>query len=230
VLLLLKVRRSSGLRRNRRFQVQLNGGRKYNLPTAVNVAAYKSWLNAQVQDKTAGASSPDVPAPHERLDDSPHHPFATENQAPPLPPNPSPLSFSTASFSSRSPQIPTSTNPSHPSPPVEPQQTSQQPSNSQTPGPPYPNTFASIVDLITRNEPIPGIEQIPNTVLDANLSPPNTTPRRKKPWEKEETNPERAVADSASADGGDNIANDHHDDEEEEENDDDAEGRSTNNS
>jgi Family of unknown function (DUF5572) len=50
-------------------------------------------------------------------------------------------------------------------------------------GPPYPASFESIVDLITRNQPIPGIEEIPDTVLDASLSAPNQTARRKKPWE-----------------------------------------------
>lgn len=50
-------------------------------------------------------------------------------------------------------------------------------------GPPYPASFESIVDLITRNQPIPGIEEIPETVLDASLSAPNQTARRRKPWE-----------------------------------------------
>jgi hypothetical protein len=53
-------------------------------------------------------------------------------------------------------------------------------------GPPYPASFEAIVDLITRNQPIPGIEEIPDTVLDASLSAPNQTVRRKKPWETEE--------------------------------------------
>ena len=50
-------------------------------------------------------------------------------------------------------------------------------------GPPYPASFESIVDLITRNQPIPGIEEIPDTVLDASLSAPSQIARRKKPWE-----------------------------------------------
>ena len=53
------------------------------------------------------------------------------------------------------------------------------------PQPPYPTSFSSIVDLITRNQPIPGIEEIPDTVLEASLSPPNKTPWRRKPWEKD---------------------------------------------
>ena len=51
--------------------------------------------------------------------------------------------------------------------------------------PPYPTSFAAIVDLITSNKPIPGIEEIPNTVLDPGSSKIDHTPRRKKPWEKD---------------------------------------------
>lgn len=49
--------------------------------------------------------------------------------------------------------------------------------------PPYPTSFAAIVDLITRNVPVPGIEEIPDTVLDHGSSKVDHTPRRKKPWE-----------------------------------------------
>lgn len=49
--------------------------------------------------------------------------------------------------------------------------------------PPYPTSFAAIVDLITRNIPVPGIEEIPDTVLDHGSSKMDHTPRRKKPWE-----------------------------------------------
>lgn len=54
---------------------------------------------------------------------------------------------------------------------------------SSLPPPSYPASFESIVDLITRNQPIPGIEEIPDTILDASLSAPNQTARRRKPWE-----------------------------------------------
>ncbi|KAL9620278.1 MAG: hypothetical protein Q9160_005177 [Pyrenula sp. 1 TL-2023] len=50
-------------------------------------------------------------------------------------------------------------------------------------GAPYPTSFSHIIDLITRNEPVPGIEQIPDTVLEADMSKPSTTPKRRKPWE-----------------------------------------------
>ncbi|RMZ83914.1 hypothetical protein DV737_g1522, partial [Chaetothyriales sp. CBS 132003] len=32
--------------------------------------------------------------------------------------------------------------------------------------PPYPSSFSAIIDLITSNKPVPGIEQIPDTVLE----------------------------------------------------------------
>lgn len=72
----------------------------------------------------------------------------------------------------QAPSIPPATFTSPSSPPPDP-----------SPGPPYPASFESIVDLITRNQPIPGIEEIPDTILDASLSAPNQTARRKKPWE-----------------------------------------------
>ncbi|KAL2413191.1 hypothetical protein ABEF95_004313 [Exophiala dermatitidis] len=58
-------------------------------------------------------------------------------------------------------------------------------SSEPEPEPPYPTSFAAIVDLITRNIPIPGIEQIPDTVLEPGSSKVDKTPRRKKPWEKD---------------------------------------------
>lgn len=49
--------------------------------------------------------------------------------------------------------------------------------------PPYPTSFAAIVDLITRNVPVPGIEDIPDTVLEHGSSKVDHMPRRRKPWE-----------------------------------------------
>ncbi|KEF54674.1 uncharacterized protein A1O9_09116 [Exophiala aquamarina CBS 119918] len=58
--------------------------------------------------------------------------------------------------------------------------------------PPYPTSFAAIVDLITRNIPVPGIEEIPTTVLEPGSSKIDKTPRRRKPWEKDaETDPDQ---------------------------------------
>ena len=49
---------------------------------------------------------------------------------------------------------------------------------------PYPPTFAEIVAMITNNEPIPGIKDIPNIVLSDQGSVPKERKRRK-PWEKD---------------------------------------------
>jgi hypothetical protein len=49
---------------------------------------------------------------------------------------------------------------------------------------PYPKSFAEMVELITTGKPIPGIMEIPDTILP----PPTeaaTAPVRRKPWEKE---------------------------------------------
>ena len=49
---------------------------------------------------------------------------------------------------------------------------------------PYPTSFSQIVELITSGEPIPGIKEVPDTVLEGQASQP-TTAKRKKPWEKD---------------------------------------------
>lgn len=51
--------------------------------------------------------------------------------------------------------------------------------------PPYPTPFAEIVALITSGRPIPGIKDIPPTVLPEKATQPAAS-RRKKPWEKDE--------------------------------------------
>ena len=55
--------------------------------------------------------------------------------------------------------------------------------NTTSPAAPYPPTFSQIVDLITNGQPIPGIKEIPDTVLAGQETKP-TTAKRKKPWEK----------------------------------------------
>lgn len=49
---------------------------------------------------------------------------------------------------------------------------------------PYPTSFAHIVELITTGQPIPGIKEIPPTVLEGQGTEA-TAPKRKKPWEKD---------------------------------------------
>lgn len=50
--------------------------------------------------------------------------------------------------------------------------------------PAYPSSFAHIVELITTGKPIPGIQQIPDTIL-AGQDTPSARSRRRKPWELE---------------------------------------------
>ncbi len=47
----------------------------------------------------------------------------------------------------------------------------------------YPRSFAHIVNLIKSGEPIPGVKDIPSTVLEGHESHSTAAPRRK-PWER----------------------------------------------
>ena len=49
---------------------------------------------------------------------------------------------------------------------------------------PYPTSFSQIVELITSGKPIPGIKEVPDTVLEGQSSQP-TTVKRNKPWEED---------------------------------------------
>lgn len=74
----------------------------------------------------------------------------------------------------------------------------EQPNQSQVPAPqesspqaadpmgsaPPPASFAEICELIAEGKPIPGIKDIPDTVLEGQATPAQA-PRRKKPWEKD---------------------------------------------
>jgi hypothetical protein len=51
--------------------------------------------------------------------------------------------------------------------------------------PPNPTRFDEIVALITSGKPIPGIREIPPTVL-SDQATKSTASKRRKPWEKEE--------------------------------------------
>ncbi|KAI9735132.1 MAG: hypothetical protein M1834_001720 [Cirrosporium novae-zelandiae] len=59
------------------------------------------------------------------------------------------------------------------------------PATSPDLDPPYPTSFSHIVDLITTGKPIPGIEDIPDIVLEGQ-GPPSAKQKRKKPWEKDD--------------------------------------------
>ena len=54
--------------------------------------------------------------------------------------------------------------------------------SGQEPAAPYPTSFNQIIDLITKGDPIPGIKDVPDTLLTGQESVP-TTAKRKKPWE-----------------------------------------------
>jgi hypothetical protein len=60
------------------------------------------------------------------------------------------------------------------------------PTDPSEPPAPYPTSFAHIVELITTGQPVPGIKEIPTTVLEGQGTQPEKA-RRKKPWEKGET-------------------------------------------
>tara|TARA_R110002003_G_scaffold120_1_gene10598 strand:- start:8047 stop:8604 length:558 start_codon:yes stop_codon:yes gene_type:complete len=59
------------------------------------------------------------------------------------------------------------------------------PADASEPPAPYPTSFAQIVELITSGQPIPGIKEIPTTVLTGQGTEP-AKPRRKKPWEEDD--------------------------------------------
>ncbi|KAF2818563.1 hypothetical protein CC86DRAFT_375762 [Ophiobolus disseminans] len=59
------------------------------------------------------------------------------------------------------------------------------PADANEPPAPYPTSFAHIVELITSGQPVPGIKEIPSTILTGQGTEPAKA-RRKKPWEKDE--------------------------------------------
>lgn len=59
------------------------------------------------------------------------------------------------------------------------------PTASNEPPAPYPTSFAHIVELITTGQPVPGIKEIPNTILEGQGTQAEK-PKRRKPWEKDE--------------------------------------------
>lgn len=67
------------------------------------------------------------------------------------------------------------------------------PADASEPPAPYPTSFAHIVDLITSGKPVPGIKDIPSTILTGQGTEP-VKQRRKKPWEKDEPGEADSVA------------------------------------
>lgn len=69
--------------------------------------------------------------------------------------------------------------------------------SSTLPEPTYPTSFAHIVELITTGKPVPGIQEIPDTVLEGHdIS--SERPRRRKPWEKDVGEPVSTQAEMTS--------------------------------
>lgn len=60
--------------------------------------------------------------------------------------------------------------------------TAPAPAPESTEQPAYPSSFAHIVELITTGQPIPGIQEIPDTVLKGKETKASAS-RRTKPWE-----------------------------------------------
>jgi hypothetical protein len=79
---------------------------------------------------------------------------------------------------------PSSTGPPPPPPAQESETAEHTASGEKPPQAPYPPTFAEIVSLITSGAPIPGIKDIPPTLLTDQATKPSAS-RRRKPWEKE---------------------------------------------
>lgn len=66
--------------------------------------------------------------------------------------------------------------------------------------PQYPQTFASLVQLIQSGAPIPGIKEIPPTVLTGQATVP-TASKRRKPWETAGADSEKENATGATTAG-----------------------------
>ena len=78
--------------------------------------------------------------------------------------------------------IPTST----PPPQTPPNTTTETPTSAPDPKiAPYPPTFAQIVKLIQTGAPIPGIREIPDTLIPLEQASKPVLPKRRKPWEKD---------------------------------------------
>ncbi|OAL44788.1 hypothetical protein IQ07DRAFT_521441 [Pyrenochaeta sp. DS3sAY3a] len=72
------------------------------------------------------------------------------------------------------------------------------PADPNEPPAPYPTSFAQIVELITSGQPVPGIKDIPTTILTGQGTEA-VKAKRKKPWEKDETTPVSTEASTTTA-------------------------------
>lgn len=144
--------------------------RKQGLTEGIDPGAYKEWLTLRAS-LWARSRSNGIEAGYKVVSPVPR------------PHAPTPATAAAASTLSVQPNYQTEEFP-----------TSSDAATSADPAPPYPTSFADIVDLITQNKPIPGIEHIPDTVLEAGSSKVDRTVRRRKPWEKDEDEQQSELA------------------------------------
>ncbi|KAL0259245.1 hypothetical protein SLS55_006750 [Diplodia seriata] len=133
--------------------------RKFNTP--VDFDAYKAYRASTPTPSAVPTTAPNGLAPVDLLPATP-----SPSRTPPPPPPPHGAGTTSA---------PTS------APAAQPAETQQQQQQQEAP---YPTSFAHIVELITTGQPIPGIKEIPDTVLEGQGTAPVAS-KRKKPWEKD---------------------------------------------
>lgn len=209
-------------------QIQSDAPPSQQPPASTVYRELSSYPFDQDQEYIAGLSSilghPDTAPTHEELTSNPDlilqarcFYFARRHNLPPIDPT-----AYTQWLAENKPTAPTGEAPaavlqepessltSQPAPPAASQTTTAQPSGGgpapqgQEGGPPYPTSFAAIVDLITRNVPVPGIEEVPDTVLEHGSSKVDHTPQRRKPWETDAENalPVLPVVEGGAVEGG----------------------------
>ncbi|KAL1613481.1 hypothetical protein SLS54_010578 [Diplodia seriata] len=134
--------------------------RKFNTP--VDFDAYKAYRASTPTPSAVPTTAPNGLAPVDLLPATP-----SPSRTPPPPPPPHGAGTTSAPTSS--------------APAAQPAETQQQQQQQEAP---YPTSFAHIVELITTGQPIPGIKEIPDTVLEGQGTAPVAS-KRKKPWEKD---------------------------------------------
>ncbi|OJD29528.1 myb dna-binding domain protein [Diplodia corticola] len=138
--------------------------RKFN--TAVDFDAYKAYRANVPSPSAVPTTAPNGLNPVDLLPATP-----SPSQTPPPPP---PHGGGATSSSASASAPPTSA----------PATTTTSAAEGQQQEAPYPTSFAHIVELITTGQPIPGIKEIPDTVLEGQGTAPAAS-KRKKPWEKD---------------------------------------------
>jgi hypothetical protein len=131
----------------------------------IDFETYKSWLRS----KGKALNPPPIPSPTTFL---PSIDATIEENLPPI--------LAKTSPPLQHPQPPSTSTEASVNPETEPTAGDEKP--AAAPDGPYPTSFAQIVDLIQSGKPIPGIEDIPDTILTGQEGP-SKEKRRMKPWE-----------------------------------------------